>query len=51
MQLFIDAIKAPNNQEILQLSVNRLRKTITNDISMPPKKYIKQNNEKDFARG
>ena len=50
-QLFKEPIKAPKNQAILQLSINRLRNTITNDISIPPRKQTKQNKEKDFAKG
>ena len=44
-------MKAPKNQAILQLSINRLRMIITNDISNPPKIQIKQNKEKDLPRG
>ncbi len=44
-------MKAPNNQAILQFSIKRLIDTITNVISIPPKKQIKQNKEKDFNKG
>ena len=50
-QLFKVPIEAPNSQEILQFSINLLIKKITNDISNPPKIYIKQNIEKDFING
>ena len=43
-------MKAPNNQAIIQFSINLLRNTITNDISSPPKKQIKQNKEKDLNK-
>ena len=44
-------MKAPNTQAILQFPINLLRNKITNDISSPPKKQIKQNKEKDFNKG
>ena len=44
-------MKAPNSQAISQFSINLLRKIITSDISIPPKKQIKQNNEKDLYKG
>ena len=50
-KLFKDPMKAPNTQAILQFSINLQRITITKDISIPPKKQIKQNKEKDFNKG
>ena len=44
-------MKAPNTKAILQFSISLLRNKITNDISIPPQKQIKQNKQKDFNKG